>query len=191
MGPLDVDFDTGVRAHRAGDDILPHRPLGLFARQPPLALELPHGRVVARQLIERRAPQPVGATVADMAHQRAARDEDERRAGRPHAEILRLPPPPQIDLGVGLLEATEKRQRGGTLRVFLVNQRDLLGGDFAGPFPGDMGAHPVGDEEHPAARLVLLRADRRDHRQGILVVGAAATDVGLLAIHEGGTGSHA
>ena len=189
--PFDVDLDAGMRAHRAGDDVLPHRPFGLFARQPPLAFEFPHGGVVAGELIEGRAAEPVGTAVADVADEHAARHDDEGRAGRPHAEIFRLPAAAEIDLAVGLFEAAEERQRGGTLGILLIDQRHLFGGDFACPFPGDMGSHPVGDEEQPAARLILLRAHRGHHRQGILVVGAAATDVGLLAVHEGGAGSHA
>jgi hypothetical protein len=94
-------------------------------------------------------------------------------------------------VGVGLFEPTEQGQRGRSLRVLLVDQRNLFGGDLAGSFPGDVRSHAVGHEEHPAPRLELLGADRGNHRQGVLVVRATPPDVGSVAVQEGGACSHA
>jgi len=187
---LEVDVDARMRAHRARDDVARCR-AGLHARQSAAGLEIPDERVVTRQLVDRAAPDAVYTAVADMGHEGPARKEDEHRAGGAHPAELGGVLAALVDLAIDLLQRPPQGQGGRMLGGLLVDQRHLARGDRTGQFTGGMGPHPVGDEEQPPARLVLLGVGGGENGPGILVGGAAAADVGQVVTDEARAVSHA
>ena len=178
-------------AERPGDDVPRHRRPGLSALHGLRGLELPGQRVVTRELLDPRAMDAVGPAVADVAHQRAPRQDDQRRARGAHALEVGRGIAAGVDVGVGLLDARPqgpgRRPRG----ELLVGQRHLFGRQGAGGLAGGVGAHAVGDHEDPAPGPVLLIVQRGEDLLRILVVGATHADVGQVAVFQAHSGSHA
>ena len=177
--------------HRAGDDIFWRGAGGLLTRHAACRFELPHERVVARELLDRAAAHAVSAAVADVPDERAAWHEHEHRAGGAHPAKLRGALPLGVDLGVGLLDAAAQGERRGVLGRFLIDEWHPFGRYAAGHLAGSVGPHAVGHEKHPAPRLILLRARRRQHRLRILVVRPPAADVGAVGVDQARTFAHA
>ena len=179
LGPVldDVGRDDRLDAQRARDEVLVQRESRLLRRQLAAVDLLLQQRMIARQLLELLAAQPVAAGVADVADAdpiAAEHEADERRAhpGALGTRLRRL-----VDALVRHGDLLLEEQRGMREAARDVDLRQLAVGlelrqhaaaddvdrDAAGDLAGVVAAHAVGEHRD---------AGRGIDENGILVVGA-------------------
>ena len=133
--------------------------------------------MVKRELFEPGIAQPVHATVADVADERAAGRQHQRTDGRSHAAEIVAGHSLGVNLGIGFHHGVQQGFGRGAADRLVVRQLNDVGGEFAGQFTRRVGAHPVGDDEQMAALVPFFLAAGEHDGQGILVVRAPQTDV--------------
>jgi hypothetical protein len=96
-----------------------------------------------------------------------------------------------MNLRVGLLDAQFECQWRRASGGFLVGERHVFNSQGTGHLARGVGTHAVRYYKQPAAAAILLRAPGWEHGLGVLIVRPPATDVGQVAVVEGGARSHA
>jgi hypothetical protein len=150
------------------------------------SLDFPGEGMVAGELLDPVASNPVRSAVSHVPNERAAWQEREGRAGRAHATEFRRPFALPVNQFVGLPDARQKSQRWRLRGKPLVRLRHRLHGQVAGCFPGGVSPHPVSHDEQPPGAPKLLPAPGGENREGILVLVPPQADVGDVTVFEGG-----
>ena len=184
--PFEIDLHVGVRAERAGDDVLGDEAGHLAARHLSGGLHFPHQAVIEGKLFELAAAQAIDAAVAHVGDERRARQQHEHAAGGAHALELGVGLAAFVNRGIGGLDGAAHGLGGSAVGELAIRVGNALAGHLAGQLAGGMCAHAVGHHEQVAAAIPIDVVAGQVHGERVLVVGAPQADVAQRGVHQRG-----
>ena len=171
------NLNRWVWAERSRDHILGNRWSPSVAVTMTTRLQLPHQRMVERQLLENASSKPINTRIPDMGDQGTARQNRQRTRGGSHVVELRITLSTLMNLSVGFGDRVAKGLVCFWILGTKIVHRNLFGRDATGKLARRVSTHPVGDDEEMAVAAESFRILRRETGSGVLVVGPAHTNV--------------